>query len=158
MSNVWGEIQCKIETNSGEVELSHTILEPNFFVPQKIVHESKISEKGKRTYSKNARYSDFLLIEYLYKYEDPNSKAEELLNLEDEIILFTPGSIMWSKYCIVTIVDIYGLDSPYNRDIALIKLVSTDFAILGGYLTTLAGLNIKTKDDKKIRKNIRGIL
>ena len=158
MSNVWGEIQCKLENGSGELTLEHSILEPNFFVPQKIVHESKISERGKRTFSKNVRYSDFLITEYLFKYADPNAKANELLALEDTIILFTPGSIMWSKYCIVTIVDIYGLDSPYNRDIALIKLVSTDFAILGGYLTTLAGLNIKTKDDKKIRKNIRGIL
>lgn len=156
MSNVWGEISCKLEFGETELILEHSILEPNFFVPEKIVHESKLT--GLRTYSKNAHYSEFLITEYLYKYENPNEKADELLDLEDNIVLFTPGSLLWSKYCIVTLVDFYGLDSPYTKDLAMIKLVSTDFAILGGYLTTLSNLIIKTKDGKKIRKNIKGLL
>jgi len=155
MSEIWGEISCKLELGETVLELQHSILQPNFFIPKTIMHESVLT--GKRTYSKNYNYSEFEINEYLFRYDDPGSIADQLLNFEDEVILFTPGELLWSKYCVVTNVSFYPLQTPYSDDIAIISLVAVDNIILGDYMRFLNGNYVETIDGKKMRRKIKGI-
>jgi len=155
VSNIWGEISCKLENDSGTVTLEHSILEPNFYEPETIIHESVIT--GRRTYSKDSRYSEFIITEYLFKYSDPISIANQLLGLENTIVLFTPGELMWSKHCIITVVDIFPLVEPYRYDIAMIKMIALNNAVLGDYIRKLNGTIVTALDGTKLRRKIRGI-
>lgn len=158
MGDIFGETTCKFELGETVLQLQHTRMQPNFFKGKKIVHESVISEKGKRTYSRNQKFAEFEIEEYLFLYgDDAPAKAAELLALEDTVPLFTPGELMWSKYCVVTSVDFYPLQTPYSDDIAIINLIAIDNIILGDYMRFLNGNYVETIDGKKMRKKIRGL-
>lgn len=155
MISVWGTIACKFETANGTVELQHVVLSPSFFINAEIMHESIAN--GKRTWSKDEHFSEFTIHDLLINYPNAKVKAQEIETLENQIAVFTPFSLLWSKNVIVTKVWFDQLTGNNDYAVAVIELVAADSGTLGGYLIKRTGERFLTKDGKYIRKKIRGM-
>jgi hypothetical protein len=158
MSSVWSEILLNLEKDGTTVQLEHAILKPNFFIPAEIMHQSTITEK--RTWSKDIHFSEFTVLDLLFLYANPITKAEELIDLENNKYLFTPFNMLWSKYVLITLVEfrpLEGSDISENKDIAYISMAAADPGTLGAYFMDKAGNRFKDKAGNYIRRRIRGL-
>lgn len=154
MSELFGEGNVKFMSGLTTVELEHVVREGNFFKPAIITHESIIT--GKRTYSRNEKYFEFTLMCNIWKYSDPNAKADELLTYENTVVTFFP----WSdgtmiKECFLESVDFEPLFRPYDNDLAFLRFIGTQYSdVLTERIITKDGKWIKTKDGKYIKRKV----
>lgn len=155
MSEVWGSVQLKLEKDGSTLVLENAILTPDFFLPAEIMHEGCIN--AKRTWSKDRDFSEFAVVVQLFKHNDPNAKAAELLGLRKSIYLFTPFDMLWSRYVVIISVVISPIDPLSDKEIAIIEMVSIDPGALGDYMQDKAGNRYKTKAGQYIRRRIKGI-
>lgn len=160
MMPIFGEANSRIDCTDLDVslELQHTIIEPDFFKGQKIVHQSVIDPEGTRTYSRNERYVEATVQEFLFKYADKGiSVLRTLRTMEDKIVTFffhlDSGLIqeMW-----LANVDVYPLLAPNRNDIAVLTLVNARYLQISRRIKARDGKFIKTEDGKFIRS--RGII
>jgi len=133
MSSIFGEQTAKFLYGETEVSLDHCIVSPNFRIPAHIMHQSCLSPTGHRTYSKNENFISFKAVDYLFKYANPKSKADELLAYEDLQVDFYPfidGDE--NKNVIMENVDIKSLDeNDITRiDIAIITFMTPMYSKL----------------------------
>jgi hypothetical protein len=151
MSSIFGEQTAKFLYGETEVSLDHCIVSPNFRIPTHIMHQSCLT--GKRTYSKNENFISFKAVDYLFKYANPKSKADELLSYEDLQIDFYPfidGNE--NKNVILEYIDIKSLDEndPTRTDIAIMNFVTPMYAkaFLNKIFTEEDGLFFEDQDGK----------
>jgi hypothetical protein len=158
MSQVWGQILLNLEKDGSTVQLQHAILSPNFYIPAEKMHQSIITEK--RTWSSDIHFSDFTVQDLLFFYADPNAKADELTDLEDEVFLFTPFDMMWSRWVHIVSVDFKPLEGTLlgdEKQIAYIRMIAVEPGILGGYVYNRAGEKVKDILGNYVRRRIRGL-
>lgn len=155
MSSVFGQIELKLEKGVTTVTLDHAVLLPNFFIPAVIMHESIIN--GVRTWSNDIHFSEFTVNDLLFLYDDPAAKAIELRALEDDKYLFSPFTMMWSKYVLITSVIIKPVEPNSEYDIAYISMIAADPGTLGAYLLNRQGEKLKDRSGQYIRRKIRGV-
>jgi hypothetical protein len=150
MSTIWGIQHSRIVSGATTVELEHSIIEPNFIISDAIMHESVLT--GVRTWSRKRMRTEFTVMEYLFKYANPHTKAREILALENTVVTFylaIDGAMVQEMY--LDSVDIYGLIRPYRYDVAVLNFKSKNWLNVGGYLKTKDGKYIKTADGKYIK-------
>lgn len=150
--SVFGTGTPYFTSGSDTVNIAKSIIEPNFFRPRKIVHESRLGN-GKRTYSRSRDYVDFDIMVLLYKYNDPAAKAAEIVSYEDQLVkLFPFGNGGMNIGCFMVDHQIYPLNSPYSNDIMILSFVSLNYAFSTAYIVQKPdGKYIKTKDGKYIK-------
>jgi hypothetical protein len=154
--SVFGEQKTRIDCAELEIslELEHTIIEPGFFRGEKIVHKSVVDPEGTRTYSRNERYVQFEMQEYLYKYNDCGiTTLQTLLRMENKIVTFflhQDGGLTQEMW--LTNIDLFPLRNPYQNDIAVLSLSNQKFLKIsqGPILDDQTGLPIFGDDGNPI--------
>jgi len=138
VSSIWGTTTCRINNDSKTTNLVHSIVEPNFMIPAEIMHESSIS--GKRTWNNPNNYMAFSVMDYLFRYDSPQTQANNLLDFEDSTVTFsfaTDGGLVLNLY--LESVDFYPLLNPYDKDVAVLNLKSIDYVRISRRIRDIPG-------------------
>lgn len=73
---LFGISNSKFITGATTVELLHSLLDPDYFIPDEVEHTSIIN--GDVNYIWRGQYNKFLVTVYLFKYSDPKAKFLEI--------------------------------------------------------------------------------
>lgn len=164
MSNIWGNTYGKIINGSTEITLIYSVVAVNFMIPANIMHQSVISATGHRSWSRKEKYVEFTHSEYLFLYNNPIVKANQILNCENLVIQyeFMNGGMIQDMY--VEKVDIQPLTKDnitYEYGIAIIYLKNINYLVISRRIKEKPGQKwIKAKGgtaDGKILRT-RGII
>lgn len=151
MSSIWGEQHSKFVSGINTVDLNYCVVPGNFLSPVSIMHESKLT--GLRTWSKNEKYLMFNVAVYLFKETNPNTKATEIEQYENQPVTFYPfadGTISGDMR--IEKIDFRPLSGTENdrKDVAILTLISTQWAgsLLHQRLTDEDGIQFTDEDGK----------
>ena len=156
MSLIWGTTVANMNDGVNDYTFTHGIVQPNFMIPTYKMHESILT--GKRTWSKMNNYVEFEITEFLCKYSNSNTKAASLLSFENKEVTFefaSDGGMVQNMY--VEMVDFFPLENPYSKDIAIIKVINTDYLQISRRIRAIPGREWIKADTGKILRT-KGII
>lgn len=149
MRTLWGETNSKMVIGETEIELEHSVIAPNFVVPDSVMHQAQIT--GKRTWSRKFRFVEFVHAEYLFKYADPAAMATTLLQYENTVVTyhFFSGPVVQEMYVeSVEIKPLFGDDVNHEFGIAIMTLKNQEYLQVQRRLKFLDGKFVKFLDGK----------
>lgn len=156
MSLVFGTTVATMNDGENEYTFTHGVVAPNFMVHAYKMHESVLT--GKRTWSRMNSYVEFEITEYLCKYSNANVRATSLLSFENKEVTFefaSDGGLVQNMY--VSTIDFFPLEHPYSKDVAIIKVINTDYLQISRRIRAIPGREWIKSDTGKILRT-RGII
>lgn len=150
MSEIFGIGHSKFVSGVTTVDLDNSFVDPKFFIPQHLEHQSILT--GERSYSRKVNQCEFDVTVFMSKYANPETKASEILAYLNQTVTFYPfisGSVY--KNVKLISIDFYPLYKPYQKDVAILQFISYEQIAIAGWLVTKDGKYILTKDGKRIR-------
>lgn len=125
---IFGILKSYIIYNGETVTLENSIVTPDWFQNNDIVHKSIIT--GKRTHSWRADYASFNLIDYLFKYTDPTLQFQSIKNLQGMIVDFYLHGQTYIAECFIAKVKPIYLFDRIKHDACNIHLYPTKYTLI----------------------------
>lgn len=115
---IFGTTNPKFVSGANTVDLEYSHLDPAFLIPAEIMHESVFT--GFRSFANSNDFARFGVMIFLWKYQNPVTKFEELQTYKNQLVHFYPhsdGQAIWAAEGGKAEFYIRSVDGYYLKDI-----------------------------------------
>ena len=132
--SIFGTTYSKFVSGSDTVLLEHSLLDPTMLELEYVEHKSVLN--GKRNFITKGNRSEFKVTLFLFKYSNPTTKLNEVLDYEDSLVVFYPfvnGNPIQNEYgsninFYLSNIELFFLTELAKHDVLVLTFTAQDYS------------------------------